>query len=89
MFYSKLTNLSFRAVFNLTIPSRPTKEHIASLGKLGCDWPCLAITNQKHDLHNFTSLVAISMKDIDWFPSEILMIKESCYMIGCEIILVY
>ena len=64
---------------------------MAKLRKLGYGWLILSTYNQKYDLQSFPTLVTISckeFKDTDWFPSGILMIKESCNVTGREIILV-
>ena len=46
LFYSKSINLSFWFVFDLAIFSRPTKAHMAGLGKLGKGWSYLTTPNQ-------------------------------------------
>ena len=52
-FYSKSINLSFWFVFDLAIFFRPTKAHMAGLGKLGKGWSYLTTPNQKCDLQSF------------------------------------
>ena len=90
---SEAINISFRSVFNLAIPwptngtqGKP-KKALAWLGVAAHTW--LHLTKSMTLKVFLPRFLCKNIYDINWYPPEILMIKESWNVIDWEIILVY